>query len=160
MTITPNWPNRKESHSSGETPQILSSSTVNFGLAYPDARIINSRTKSPLALRTIYTHSGPDAIRSGNGLGFIDWQYTAARRRLPSPIQAQFEKVADEANAAATTDDHSLNEFIDRVISGADGAAAAFPTGVDIVAQTTETPDLLPLREIQGLNESLKQYAA
>ena len=127
--------------------------------AYPNARIINSRTKSPLALRTIYTRSGPDVVRNGDGLGFIDWQYTAARRRLPSPIQAQFEKVADEANAAATTDDpDSLNEFIDRVISGVDGAAAAFPTGVDIVAQTTETlpPDLLPLRESQGLNESLK----
>ena len=127
--------------------------------AYPNARIINSRTKAPLTLKTIYTRSGgSDVIKSGNGLGFIDWQYTATRRRLPSPIQAQFEKVADEANAAAETDDHSLNEFIDRVISGVDGAAAAFPTGVDIVAQTTETlpPDLLPLREIQGLNESLK----
>ena len=34
----------------------------------------------------------------------------------------------------------------------------AFPTGADTAAQTTETlpPDLLPLREIQGLNESLK----
>ena len=86
--------------------------------AYPNARIINFRTKSPLALRTIYTRSGPDAIRSGNGLGFIDWQYTAARRRLPSPIQAQFENVADEANTAATTDDpDSINEFIDRVIN-------------------------------------------
>ena len=78
---------------------------------------------------------------------------------LPSPIQAQFEKVADEANAAATTDDpDSLNEFIDRVISGVDGAASAFPTGADTAAQTTETlpPDLMPLREIKGLNESLK----
>ena len=31
MTITQLWSNRKESHSSAETPQILSSSTVNFG---------------------------------------------------------------------------------------------------------------------------------
>ena len=59
--------------------------------AYPNVRIINSRTKAPLALRTVYARgSGPEAIRSGNGLGFIDWQYDAARRRLPSPIQAQF----------------------------------------------------------------------
>ena len=127
--------------------------------AYPNARIINSRTKSPLALKTIYTRSGgPDAIRSGNGLGFVDWQYTATRRRLPSPIQAQFVKVADEANAAATTDDpDSINEFVDRIINDID-AAGAFPTGADTAAQTTETlpPDLLPLREIQGLNESLK----
>ena len=125
---------------------------------YPNATIINSRTKAPLALRTIYTRSGPDAIRNGNGLGFIDWQYTATKRRLPSPIQAQFEKVADEANAAATTDDpDSINEFVDRIINDID-AAAAFPTGADTAAQTTETlpPDLLPLREIQGLNESLK----
>ena len=126
--------------------------------AYPNARIINSRTKSPLTLKTIYTRSGSDVIKSGNGLGFIDWQYTAAKRRLPSPIQAQFEKVADEANAAATTDDHSLDEFIDKVISGVDGAAGAFPTGADTAAQKTEMlpPDLLPLHEIQGLNESLK----
>ena len=126
--------------------------------AYPNARIINSRTKSPLTLKTIYTRSGSDVIKSGNGLGFIDWQYTAARRRLPSPIQAQFEKVADEANAAATTDDHSLDEFIDKVISGVDGVAGAFPTGADTAAQKTEMlpPDLPPLREIQGLNESLK----
>ena len=41
--------------------------------AYPNVRIINSRTKAPLALRTVYARSsGPDAIRSGNGLGFID----------------------------------------------------------------------------------------
>ena len=73
-------------------------------------------------------------------------------------IQAQFKELADEANAAATMDDDdSLKEFVDRIISGVDGAA--FPTGVDNVAQTTETllpPDLLPLREIQGLSDSLK----
>ena len=99
--------------------------------------------------------SGYDAITGGDGLGFVNWKYAAVKRRLPSPIQA-LEKAADEASAAAETD--SLDEFIDRVISGADGAAAAFPTGGDIVAQTTETlpPDILPIREIQGLNESLK----
>ena len=92
--------------------------------AYPNARIINFRTKSPLALRTIYTRSGPDAIRSGNGLGFIDWQYTATRRRLPLPIQAQFEKVADDANAAATTDDpDSINECRHRGANNGDAAA-------------------------------------
>ena len=128
--------------------------------AYPSVRIINSRTKEPLALRTLYTRSGgPDIIRGRSGLGFVNWQYAAARRRLPSPIQAQFEKVVYEANAAATTDDpDSIDEFVDRVISGVDGTAGVFPTGADTVAQTTETlpPDLLPLREIQGLNESLK----
>ena len=127
--------------------------------AYPNVKIINSRTGAPLALRTVYTRSGgPDIIRGGSGLGFVDWQYNAAvRRRLPSTIQAQFKELADKANAAATTDDDdSLKEFVDRIISGVDGAA--FPTGVNNVAQTTETlpPDLLPLREIQGLNESLK----
>ena len=128
--------------------------------AYPSVRIINSRTKSPLALRTLYTRSGgPDIIRGRSGLGFVKWQYAAARRRLPSPLQAQFGKIIDEANAAATTDDpDSIDEFVDRVISGVDGTAGVFPTGADTVAQTTETlpPDLLPLREIQGLNESLK----
>ena len=123
--------------------------------AYPNVRIINSRTKAPLALGTIYKQrSGYDAIRNGKGLEFIDWKNTAARRRLPSPIQAQFEKVADEANAAATTDDPELT---DKVINSLDAAAALLP-GVDTAAQTTETlpPDLLPLREIQGLSESLK----
>ena len=126
--------------------------------AYPNVKIINSRTGTPLALRTVYTRSGgPDIIRGGSGLGFVDWQYNAAvRRRLPSTIQAQFKELADEANAAATTDDAFLEGAIDKFISGVDGAA--FPTGVDNVAQTTETlpPDLLPLREIQGLSDSLK----
>ena len=126
--------------------------------AYPNVRIVNARTGAPLALKTVYTRSGgPDIIRGGSGLGFVDWQYAAVRRRLPSPIQAQFKELADEANAAAaTTDDAFLEEAIDKFISGVDGAA--FPTGVDNVAQTTETlpPDLLPLREIQGLNDSLK----
>ena len=136
--------------------------------AYPNVRIINSRTGGPLALSTIYNQrSGPEAIRGGKGLGFIDWKNTAARRRLPSPIQAQFVKVADEANAAATTDNHdSIKEFIDSIIIDLDeiaantdiDAIAAHPDGADTAAQTTETlpPDLLPLREIQGLNESLK----
>ena len=123
--------------------------------AYPNVKIINSRTGGPLALKTVYTRSGgPDIIRGGSGLGFVDWQYNAAvRRRLPSTIQAQFKELADEANAAATTDDAFLEGAIDKFISGVDGA-----TGVDNVAQTTETlpPDLLPLREIQGLSDSLK----
>ena len=62
-----------------------------------------------------------------------------------------------EANAAATTDDpDSINEFVDRIINNTD--AGVFSTGADTAAQTTETlpPDLLPLREIQGLSESLK----
>ena len=126
--------------------------------AYPNVKIINSRTGGPLALRTVYARgSGPEAIRSGNGLGFIDWKYDAARRKLPSPIKAQFKELADDANVAATTDDpDSIDEFIDRVISGVDGVPGAFPT--DAVAQTTETlpPGLLPLREILGLNEGLK----
>ena len=101
--------------------------------AYPNVKIINARTGAPLALRTIYKRSGPNAIRNGNGLGFIDWKYTAARRRLPSPI-AQLEKVADEANAAATTDDpDSIDEFIDRVINNMD-ATGAFLTGADAEA--------------------------
>ena len=127
--------------------------------SYPNVKIVNARTGAPLALKTIYARSGgPDIIRGGSGLGFVDWQY-AARRRLPSPIQAQLQKVADEANAAATTDDpDSIEESVNRVISGVDGAAAAFPTGVDTAAQTTETlpPDLLPIREIQGLSEGLQ----
>ena len=81
--------------------------------AYPNVRIINSRTGGPLALSTVYTRSGgPDAIRGGNGLGFVDWKNTAARRRLPSPIQAQFVKVADEAKAAATTDNDDLSRSL------------------------------------------------
>ena len=119
--------------------------------AYPNVRIINARTGAPLALSTIYKQrSGPDAIRGGSGLGFIDWKNTAARRRLPSPIQAQFKELADDANVAATTDDpDSIDEFVNRVISGVDGVPGAFPT--DTAAQTTETlpPDLLPLRETQ-----------
>ena len=125
--------------------------------SYPDVKILNVRNRAPLALKTIYARGGGAAITSGDGLWFVDWTYAppATRRKLPSPIQAQFEKVADEANAAATTDDpDSINEFVDRVISGVDVAAAAFPTGADTAAQTTET--LSPLREIQGLNESLK----
>ena len=124
--------------------------------AYPNVNIISSRTGAPLALRTVYTRSGrPDIIK--NGLGFADWKYATARRKLPSPIRAQFEELADDANVAATTDNpDSIDEFVDRVISGVDGVPGAFPT--DTAAQTTETlpPDLLPLREIQGLNEGLK----
>ena len=91
--------------------------------AYPNVKIINSRTGTPLSLKTIYVRGGPEVVRSGRGLGFVDWQYTTARRRLPSPI-AQLEKVADEANAAATTDDpDSIDEFVDRVISGVDAGA-------------------------------------
>ena len=122
--------------------------------AYPNVRIINSRTKAPLALGTIYKQrSGSDAIRNGKGLGFIDWKNTAARRRLPSPI-AQLEKAADAANAAVITDDPELT---DKVINSLDAAAALLPDA-DTVAQTTETlpPDILPLREIEGLSESLK----
>ena len=125
--------------------------------AYPNVKIINSRTGGPLALRTIYKQrSGPEAIRGGNGLGFVDWQYAAVRRRLPSPIQAQFKKIVADANKTGETNDDSLNEFIDRVIREVDDVPGAFPT--DTAAQTTETlpPDLLPLREIQGLSESLK----
>ena len=125
--------------------------------AYPNVKIINSRTGGPLALRTVYARSGgPDIIRGGSGLGFVDWQYAAVRRRLPSPIQAQFEKIVADANKTGETDDDSLNKFIDRVIREVDGVPGAFPT--DTAAQTTETlpPDLLPLREIQGLSESLK----
>ena len=86
--------------------------------AYPNVRIINSRTGGPLALSTVYTRSGGiDAIRGRNGLGFVDWKNTPARRRLPSSIQAQFVKVANEANAAATTDNHeSIKEFIDSIV--------------------------------------------
>ena len=75
--------------------------------AYPNVRIINSRTGGPLALSTVYTRSGGiDVIRGRNGLGFVDWKNTPARRRrLPSSIQAQFVKVADEAKAVATTDE-------------------------------------------------------
>ena len=125
--------------------------------AYPNVKIINSRTGGPLALRTVYARSGgPDIIRGGSGLGFVDWQYAAVRRRLPSPIQAQFEKIVADANKTGETDDDSLKEFIDRVIREVDDVPGAFPT--DTAAQTTETlpPDLLPLREIQGLSESLK----
>ena len=126
--------------------------------AYPNVKIINSRTGGPLALKTVYTRSGgPDIIRGGSGLGFVDWQYVAARRRLPSPTQAaQLQNVAYEANAAATTNDDNLEEIVDRFISGVDDLPGVFPT--DTAAQTTETlpPDLLPLREILGLNESLK----
>ena len=74
------------------------------------------------------------------------------RRSKPS-----LKKLADDANKAGTTDDpDSINEFIDRVIREVDDVPGAFPT--DTAAQTTETlpPDLLPLREIQGLSESLK----
>ena len=137
--------------------------------AYPNVRIINSRTGGPLALSTVYTRSGGiDVIRGRNGLGFVDWKTTPARRRrLPSPIQAQFVKVADEANAAVTTDENeSIKKFIDSIAIDIDEIAANFnidaiedyPNGADTAAQTTETlpPDLLPLREIQGLNESLK----
>ena len=115
---------------------------------YPNINIVDSNGK-PLALSTIAgKHGGRSAIR--DKLHFESW----GRRKLPSPIQAQFEKVADEANAAATTDDpDSIAEFVDRINSGVDVAAAAFPTGVDTAAQTTEP---LPLREILGLNESLK----
>ena len=123
--------------------------------AYPNVRIVNARTGTPLALKTIYTRSGgPDIIRGGSGLGFVDWQYTAVRRRLPSPIQSQLKNVADEANAAATTDDAALEGAVDRFISGVDNMPKVFSTE----AQTTETlpPDLLPLREIQGLSDSLK----
>ena len=146
----------------------LSRDTTNFVLvgselrlkSYPNVKIVNVRSRAPLALKTIYVRGGGAAIISGSGLGFVDWTYApTARRKLPSPIQAQFEKVADDANAAATTDDpDSINEFVDRVISGVDDAAAAFPTGADTAAQTTETlpTDLLPLREILGLNENLK----
>ena len=137
--------------------------------AYPNVRIINSRTGRPLALSTVYTRSGGiDAIRGRNGLGFVDWKTTPARRRrLPSPIQAQFVKIADEAQAVATTDEHeSIKKFIDSIAIDIDEIAANFnidaiadyPDGADTAAQTTETlpPDLLPLREILGLNESLK----
>ena len=127
--------------------------------AYPSIRLINSRTKSPLALKTLYARGGgPDIIRGRSGLGFVKWKYAAARRRLPSPTQAaQLQKVADEANVAATTNDPDyIVEIVNRVISGVDDLPGAFPT--DTAAQTTETlpPDLLPLREIQGLNEGLK----
>ena len=62
--------------------------------AYPNVKIVNARTGAPLALKTIYTRSGgPDIIRGGSGLGFVDWQYAAVRRRLPSPIQSQFKKL-------------------------------------------------------------------
>ena len=126
--------------------------------AYPSVRIINSRTKSPLALKTLYARGGgPDIIRGRSGLGFVKWKYAAARRRLPSPTQAaQLQKVADEANAAATTDDDFFKGIVDRVISGVDDVSGVFST--DTAAQTTETlpPDLLPLREIQGLSEGLK----
>ena len=96
--------------------------------AYPNVKIINSRTGGPLALRTVYARgSGPEAIRSGNGLGFIDWKYDAARRRLPSPIRAQFKELADDAYVAATTDDLDyIDEFVDRVISGVDGVPGPF----------------------------------
>ena len=123
--------------------------------AYPNVRIVNARTGAPLALKTVYTRSGgPDIIRGGSGLGFVDWQYTAVRRRLPSPIQSQLKNVADEANAAATTDDAFLEEAINKFIDGVDNVPKVFSTET----QTTETlpPDLLPLREIQGLNDSLK----
>ena len=100
--------------------------------AYPDVKIVNVRNRAPLALNTIYARGGGAAITSGGDLGFVDWTYVppASRRKLPSPIQAQFEKVADEANAAATTDDpDSINEFVDRVISGANnGDATDRPT--------------------------------
>ena len=125
--------------------------------AHPNVKIINSRTGGPLALRTIYKQrNGPEAIRGGNGLGFVDWQYAAVRRRLPSPIQAQFKKIVADANKTGETNDDSLNEFIDRIIREVDDVPGAFPT--DTAAQTTETlpPDLLPLREIQGLSDSLK----
>ena len=40
--------------------------------AYPNVKIINSRTGGPLALRTVYARSGgPDIIRGGSGLGFV-----------------------------------------------------------------------------------------
>ena len=95
---------------------------------------------------------GGAAIISGDGLGFVDWTYAdgspqkaprrkAPRRRLPSTIKAQLEKVADKADAAATTDDpdsDSIIVFIDEVNRGDYDAAN------------------LPLREILGLDGSLK----
>ena len=75
----------------------------------------------------------------------------------PHRSKPSLKRLMDEANAAATTDDpDSINKYIDRIINT--DAAGGFPTGADTAAQTTETlpPDLLPLREIQGLNVSLK----
>ena len=116
--------------------------------AFPDINIVNSSGK-PRALATVASkRGGRGAI--GDGLGFAD--YGRARRKLPLIAQQILREVDDEADAAALASTPDIDERADSLITAIDTAAYTVGT------QTTQTlpADLLPLREILGLNESQK----
>ena len=93
--------------------------------------------------------SGGAAITSGDGLGFVDWKYAPARRKLPSVTRELLEKVVDESDAVTVADPDVIDVLLDSLTNALDTAdVMEIPDGVDTAVQTTQMlpTDLLPLR--------------
>ena len=106
---------------------------------FPDVKLIKANGE-PLKLSTIRSKYGADVIREG--LGFSDYGY-----KKPQPKEKQIlSQVLTETDNIGTAEDIELQTISDKASEGVE----------NVINNTDGTDEVLPYRELRGLDRTLK----